>query len=201
MSHPIIYALGNTEQEKFPLILTIGREPNYDDELINIVGQIDVEEFRSMSGGVWVTAYTQIAKQYIGPHGTSAHLKSLFFERNSSPLLFSNAFPIAIPNEISNKTELRSQLISRIPDHIATLFANGLIDRVRLVIQHGADSSEASLVAKESIQSQCNRLGIRYVSSPFFYNGNSTGIQQALSLVKPEIISVMDEFMRVHESG
>lgn len=194
MSHPIIYALGNTEKEKFPLILTIGREPNYDEEVVNVVGQIDIKEFGSMRGGVWVTAYTHIARQYIGPRGDSRLLKSLCFERKSSPILFSNAYPVSIPNEVSNKEEIRGQIISKIPTHIDTLFSNFLIDRVRLVIQHGADCSEPSLLAKKHIKNWCNKLGIKYVESPFFYNGNSAEIQKSLLPVNPEIVAIMNEF-------
>lgn len=195
LSHPIIYALGETENANFPLILTIGREPNYDDKLINFVGKIDIEEFRSMSGGVWVTAYTQIAKQYFGSQGSSRQLKSICFKKNGSPILFSNAFPVAIPNEIGAKLELRASMISQIPKHVETLFSNKLLSRVRLVIQHGADTSEPSLSAQEHITSHCRRLGIHYVSSPFFYNGNSLDIQQALLPAKQDIVDVMDEFM------
>lgn len=199
MSHPIIYALGSTEKESFPLILTVGREPNYDEELINVIGQIDIEEFSSMSGGVWVTAYTQIAKQYLGPEGNSGTLKSLCFKRKSSPILFSNAFPMAIPNEVSNKADIRKKLISQIPSHIDTLFSNHLINRVRLVIQHGVDSSEASIIDKEHIENRCRILGIKYVETPFFYNGNSSGIQNALVPVKPMIIEIMGEFEKGKE--
>lgn len=77
MSHPLMYVLGNTEEKNFPLILTIGREPNYDDVLGDFVGKINIPEFTSMSGGVWVTAYTQFAKQYVGITGTSSYMKNL----------------------------------------------------------------------------------------------------------------------------
>lgn len=194
MSHPIIYALGETENTQFPLILTIGREPNYDDKLINVVGQMDIDEFRSMSGGVWVTAYTQIAKQYFGPTGTSSKLKTLCFEKNASPILFSNAFPMSIPNEVPGKAELRKKLIAQIPGHIETLFSNPLIARTRLVIQHGTDTTAPSLLAQDCIKKKCVEIGIPYVSSPFFYNGNSVSIQQALSPFKGEISDVIEAF-------
>jgi hypothetical protein len=49
--HPMIYLWGNTEEQSFPLILVIGREPNFDQPVGTHVGKIDVEEFKSMSGG------------------------------------------------------------------------------------------------------------------------------------------------------
>ena len=41
MSHPLMYIVGDAEKKDFPLILTIGREPNYGDVLTDDIGIID----------------------------------------------------------------------------------------------------------------------------------------------------------------
>jgi hypothetical protein len=70
-----MYFLGHTENKDFPIILTIGWEQNYDDVLTDKIGEINIDEFSSMPGGVCVTAYAQSAKQFIGGVGSSGHLK------------------------------------------------------------------------------------------------------------------------------
>jgi hypothetical protein len=194
MSHPLMYVLGDTEEKDFPLVLTIGREPNYDDILTDDIGKIDISEFSSMSGGVWVTAYTQFAKQYVGEKGTSGFLKNLCFEKNASPIVFTNAFPMGIPQEVSDKTGIREKLINLIPDHISNLFSKEIIKRVKLVIHHGEEATEASSLAARLIQEKCRSTGIPYCSSAFFYNGNSAKIQESLKEFRAEIQLVFTEF-------
>ncbi len=182
MAHPLMYLLGNTQERSFPLILVIGREPNYDDNL---------SEFRSMSGGVWVTAYTQLAKQYIGSSATARQLKELCFEKHSSPIVFTNAFPVGIKSSVNNKVELRDKLMSKIPRHIASIFSKSIIKRVKLVIQHGAEQTESSLLATQMIKEECLNKGITYCKTPFFYNANSYEIQ---SILKEQQVIINDIF-------
>jgi len=196
MSHPLMYVLGDTEKKGFPLVLTIGREPNYGDALTDEIGKIDASEFSSMTGGVWVTAYTQYAKQYFGEKGSSGQLKKICFEKNSSPVVFTNSFPMGIPQEVSDKESIRARLIHLIPSHINNLFSKEIIARVKLVVHHGSDQSEASLLAKGLIQKKCSRIGVRYCSTAFFYNGNSAKIQSSLKEVRPEIQSIFNEFFK-----
>jgi hypothetical protein len=122
MGHPLMYVMGTTQEQTFPLILTIGREPNYDDELDDTIAVFDNNEFKSISGGVWVTAYTQIAKQYFGKQASAADLRDPCIARNASPIVYTNAFPMAIPNEIGDKDTIRNHCISLIPRHIEKLF-------------------------------------------------------------------------------
>lgn len=192
-----MYVLGDTENKDFPLILTIGREPNYDDVLTDKIGKINIEEFSSMSGGVWVTAYTQFAKQFIGEIGSSGHLKKLCFEKNASPIVFTNAFPMGIQNNIQDKLSIREKLISLIPEHIDNLFSKEIIGRVKLVVHHGSDNSEPSLLAKSLIQEKCLELGIPYCSTAFFYNGNSASIQSSLKEVNSDIHKIFSHFAQI----
>lgn len=195
MAHPLFYVSGNTQNHEFPLILTIGREPNYDEMIDDSIGIIDDEEFGSMSGGVWVTAYTQLAKQYLGNAGTARQLKAICFDKNSSPIVFANAFPMAIPNSVVDKQGIRNKLISSIPAHIAKIFSSSLSPRFQLVIQHGGDRSEPSMLATRHIESACANRGIPYLSSPFFYNGNSKIIQIQLDREKLVIQRIFDDFI------
>ena len=197
MSHPLMYVLGDTEKKDFPLILTIGREPNYDDVLVDEIWKLNNDQFASMSGGVWVTAYTQFAKQYIGEAGNSSYLKKICFEKNCSPIIFTNAFPIGISNEVQDKASIRSKLINIIPGHINNLFSKDIIKRVRLVVHHGSDNSEPSLLAKKNIQDKCEKLGITYCSTAFFYNGNSASIQLSLKAVRSEIQALFTSFIEL----
>ena len=91
--HPLMYVLGDTQEKRFPLILTIGREPNYDATLNDKIGKIDIAEFSSMSGGVWITAYTQFAKQYIGLNSSASDLKKICFEKKRVPNSFHKCIP------------------------------------------------------------------------------------------------------------
>lgn len=191
-----MYLLGKTEEENFPLILTIGREPNYDDVLSDSIGKINKEEFSSMSGGVWVTAYTQFAKQYFDKSATSKQLKDICFEKNSSPIVFTNAFPYGIPHEIDNKVELREKLKSNIPEHIYNLFSKPIIERVELVVHHGSDNTETSALATKLIHEECNKKCIPYCSTPFFYNGNSIDIQESLKEKRDKIKEIFSEFVK-----
>ena len=194
MSHPLMYVLGDTESQEFPIILTIGREPNYDDVLTDDIGQIDAHEFASMSGGVWVTAYTQLAKQYVGEQGTSSFLKKICFEKNASPIVFTNAFPMGILQEISDKAIIREQLISLLPKHINNLFSKEIVSRAKLVIHHGSDDSEASSLASKLIQEKCTSLGVPYCSTAFFHNRNSAKIQDSLKEFKSDIQALFTSF-------
>lgn len=192
-----MYVLGNTQQYNFPLILIIGREPNYDGAVDKSIGIINIQEFRSMSGGVWVTAYTQIAKQYYGTSGTSKKLKDICIKRDASPIIFSNAFPMGILNHIKEKASIRRKIASLIPSHVAELFNSPLSGRFKLVIQHGTDESEASILATEQIKNECIKRNIPYFSTPFFYNGNSANIQEQLSNARPIIKSILADFFNI----
>ena len=198
MSHPLMYVLGNTEEKNFPLILTIGREPNYDDVLGDFVGKINIPEFTSMSGGVWVTAYTQFAKQYVGITGTSSYMKNLCISKDASPIVFTNAFPCSIDNSVQDKESLLELLTDKIPAHINSIFSKSLISRVKRVVQHGYTKSEPSQLATQLIQSKCKELNIPYCSTPFFYNGNSKLIQNSLSSYQSLVKSIFDGFAK-HE--
>ena len=153
-----------------------------------------MDEFSAMKGGVWVTAYTQFAKQYFGAQGSSGVLKKLCFEKNLSPIVFTNAFPMGIPNETVDKKAIRAELIDRVPSHINNLFSKELIKRVKLVVQHGTDSSEPSILATKLIQEKCSELNLAYCSTAFFYNGNSAKIQTSLETKSSTIKAIFDEF-------
>ena len=193
-THPLMFVWGTTVEQKHPLILTIGREPNYGAKLDNSIKELNVGQFLSMSGGVWTTVYTQMAKQLCRTQGSASMLKMLCHKTNCSPILFSNAFPMGIPNDVQDKETIRKQWASEIPAHISYLFSLNLSERVRLVIHHGANNSEHSRLASRHIQEHCRRRGIPYVSSPFFHNRNSTKIQDALSPVNNIVRSVFSEF-------
>jgi hypothetical protein len=193
--HPMIYLLGDTEQHSFPLILTIGREPNQDLELDNSIGYLNTAEFSAQRGGVFVTAYTQIAKQFIGDNTLVSRFKGHCLAANASPILFANAYPKAIKNDLVNKAQLRAKLTAEeIRQHISNLFNCALAKRYTLVIQHGVDNSAASQVAQQTIKQYCHELGIDYITSAYFYNGNSDQIQRDLSPVKSNINAIVAEY-------
>lgn len=194
MSHPLMYVLGKTQEDKFPLILVMGREPNCDGRLDDSIA-IMPDGFKSMRSGVWVTAYTQIAKQYCGDKATAGDLKKICFERDASPIVFSNALPMAIPHSVKNKEKIRNELSEKdICDHIAKIFENPIAKRFRLVIQHGAYSLGLIALAAKLIEQGCKRRSIPYCSSPFFWNGHSKKIQECLSKDRHIIQNIFGEF-------
>ena len=195
--HPMIYLLGDTELLSYPLILTIGREPNQDLELDNSIGLLCAAEFSMQRGGVFVTAYTQIAKQFTGDNTMISRFKGYCLQNNASPILFANAYPKAIKNEVVNKVQLRAQLTAEeIRQHISNLFNCPLAKRYALVIQHGVDNSAASQIAQQTVKQYCSELGISYITSAYFYNGNSEKIQRDLSSVKSNINAIVAEFTK-----
>lgn len=191
--HPIIYLLGKTGEEDFPLVLTIGREPNHDVAIGNFVKKIDRQGFAKMSGGVWMVAYSVLAETGLGIPGRE--FKRQCLARDASPILFANAFPECIPHEIGNKEILRSQLTHRIPEHLDNLFSNPLVQRVHLVVQHGVTAGEASQLGAGIIQAKCKALGIPYVGTPFFHNTNRRSILPALQAEQPALTSTLQSFV------
>lgn len=194
MSHPLMYVLGDTENKNFPLILTIGREPNYDDVIVDKIGLINLNEFRFMSGGVWVTAYTQIARQFIGKEATASQLKSMCLSKNCSPIVFTNAFPIGISNKIVDKDRIRVHHAKIISKHISLIFSKNLINRVKLVIHHGALNTPEGNIATQEIKKHCYERSIPYCTTAFFYNGNSKSIFKELTPYKEIIKNVFIQF-------
>ncbi|WP_297902840.1 hypothetical protein [Metallibacterium sp.] len=200
MSHPLMYVLGKTQKYEFPLILVIGREPNYDGWLNDSIG-IMKEEFRSMRGGAWVTAYTQIAKQCLGDKATAGQLKGICFARNASPIVFSNALPMAIPHSVKDKDKIRNELSEKdIRDHIVKIFEKPIADRFGLVVQHGAYNSGAFELATKLIKQECAQRSVPYCSSPFFWNGHSKKIQECLSKDRRIIQSIFEKFDSVPDA-
>ncbi|MBU6404738.1 MAG: hypothetical protein KGQ84_08495 [Proteobacteria bacterium] len=195
MSHPLMYVLGETQNFEFPLILVIGREPNYDGRCNDSIEIMCNSEFGSMKGGVWATAYTQIAKQYLGDKATAGQLKKICFAKNASPIVFSNALPIGIPNSVRDKDKKRNECqdddISR---HISKIFGAVITSRYGLVVQHGACGSRKTQLAAKLIEKICKDINLPYCSSPFFYNGNSKKIQECLGKHCSIIRSIFEKF-------
>lgn len=206
MSHPLMYVLGKTQEDnKFPLILVIGREPNYDGQLDDSIEIMDNKKFGSMKSGVWITAYTQIAKQCLGDKATAGMLKKICFAKNGSPIVFSNALPTGIPHSVKNKQKIRNKLSEKdICDHIAKIFEypieNPIAGRFGLVIQYGAYGPGPLERAAELIKQECKRRSIPYCSSPFFWNGHSRKIQECLSKDRRIIQSILEKFNSVPDS-
>ena len=195
MSHPLMYVLGETQKFQFPLILVIGREPNCDGPCEDSIGIMCNSEFGSMKSGVWATAYTQIAKQCIGNKATAGLLKKICFAKNASPIVFSNALPIAILNRTKNKNEIRDACQEdNISRHISKIFGAVIASRYGLVVQHGACGSRKTQLAAKLIEKICKDINLPYCSSPFFYNGNSKKIQECLGEHRSIIRNIFEKF-------
>lgn len=122
-------------------------------------------------------------------------LKDACFEKDASPIVFSNAYPMSILNSVTDKASVRKNLMSQIPSHIASIFHSSISNRFSLVIQHGSDSSKASLLATDLIKKECAKRNLPYFATPFFYNRNSIAIQSALSGARQDITRIVNNFI------
>lgn len=137
----------------------------------------------------------------IGIEGLPRLLKNACFEKDASPIVFSNAYPVAIPNSVTDKTSIRKKLIPHIPSHIETIFENSLSSRFKLVIQHGSDESDTSLMATDLIKNECVKRNLPYFATSFFLNNHSVEIQRALRNARPDIPEIVDYFLNTPKTS
>lgn len=139
MTHSAILAFGQTEKKEFPLILVVGREPNNNSISDKKVGKYDFIKHSRC-------AFWNISFKLFGIFNglTTIQIKQLFLQQNASPLIFTDASPKGIPNEINDKNAIRLTLTDEeIIEHVDAIFANvEILKRVKLVLLSGLEDKK-----------------------------------------------------------
>lgn len=192
--HPIIITFDQTESAGFPLILFIGREPNADKPVLNYLGLYDWRW--APHCGFWNTAYGTVARVV----GTNTnHLKQLCIQRRGSPIIFADALPYGLLNQVGDKHAQRAMIpMADITSHISNMFSHQrLIKRVSLVLMAGL-GSPVFAQARQAIEQCCQSENIPLLPVPFLYGTNTGKIQSALTEKHRQLIKdIMDQFAAI----
>lgn len=189
--HPLISIFSETASRSFPLILVIGREPNTDLAISADVGPYDFRMYPNC--GFWNISYKMVANE---ADLNTSDLKSLCIQRHSSPIVYTDALPIGLPNTVRDKNMCRSEiLVPPIKQHITNIFAHfALIARVQLVVLSGLDGS-AFECSKKLISYECKERDIMCINIPFFHGVNNQRIQVALREQDRKLIrAIVEQF-------
>jgi hypothetical protein len=191
--HPTIQYLANTNAAAFPLILIIGREPNTDRPIANTIGPYDFRDAPRCA--FWNTSYAMLAT-ITGQ--TTRDLKQHCIARAGSPLIYADALPHGLLNEVGDKHTIRRQLPrAEVAAHVARVFSHRtLIDRVQLIITSGLLHT-AFTDAKKLISAHAATEEVPVIDVPFFYGTNTKKIAAALTPADRELLtSIWKEFTR-----
>lgn len=209
--HPVMLAYKETERHTFPLILIIGREPNNNtgSESEDRIGSIPFKEkgtrmrngkeekYNNAYCGFWNNSFRILAK----PNGnnTSA-IKEKFKERKACPIIFSDASPNAISNDLFNKDSQRKKVNSnKIKDQINKIFnQRHLLLRVKLVIFSGL-GNDLYKDFKDEFKNRSKDIYSFEINEnvPFFYGTNAAGIDNAVFKNEEIFKEVYNEFIKL----
>ena len=190
--HPIIAYFGETNAARYPLILAIGREPNTNQAIKNVVGPYDFRT--SPRCGFWNTSYGMLARVV---DLETRSLKKLCVERRGSPLIYADSLPCGLKHRVTDKQTHRGQVAAEdAVAHITNIFSHrGLIDRVQLVVMSGIRGS-LFRPAREEIKRRCELTAIPAIDLPFFYGTNAKKIQRELTEADRGLIkSIFEQFV------
>ena len=181
----------------FPLLLSFGREYNGSGSVEPTIGKYDFRESRGST--FWNRNYTLIDRAC----PERAHLKQRCIGIASSPLLFSNVFPLAIPNQVNAKDAIRAGISrSRISDHLRQVFGLPIIKRVQVVLLSVGSIPNFSLV-HDLVTSQCHSQNMHLITLPYLGSRSSNrNVDEALSHEdRSAIRRVMSQFFASTNEG
>lgn len=162
---PVLAYYGKTLHTSYPLLLIVGREYNGSGSVTGEMGEYNFTE--SWGSSFWNRAYSFASRC----HSRTTRLKKDCVQSGCSPIVFSNALPLRIPNHRSAK-EKRAQRLKvpqdAIERYIRLLFHQPLIPRVRGAVLSGLDDPEVFDSAVALIQSECEGRQIRVIRLPYF---------------------------------
>jgi len=175
--HPLLSVFEHTEQQNFPLILVVGREPNGNTKMERFVGHYDFRQYPRC--GFWNTSYGMVAHIMGLP---TWQLKQYCVERHGSPIVYTDALPQCIENAEGNKWPARWAIEPKdIARHVTNIFSfPHLIDRVRLVVLSGLEH-EVFATSRTLIMESCGKHTLPVVCLPFFHGMNARKIRAGLS--------------------
>lgn len=188
MTHPAILAYEETKDKEFPLIMFIGREPNNTSISDGTIGglpfnekgvRVDGTKYNNAKCGFWNTAFGLFA------HYNSndiRQIKSLFKDKKASPIIFTDASPYGILNEVRNKGNHRGQLThEHFDEQVKMLFdIHEIIKRVKLIFLSGLDGHVYSYFNTE-VKKRAGLLSVSCIEIPFLIGNNSPLIRQKIS--------------------
>jgi hypothetical protein len=176
--HPLICLYGReTEYQRFPLVMFVGREPNNDVSIIDKVGKYDFDE--APRCGFWNMAYKIIAE--FGPKEAvpARYLKDICRQQMSSPVAFTDLSPQPILQYEKNKQRERLAIPwCERKGHIDRIFCKSVIARVELFVLAGLDGKEFENSKKYFVK-KC--AGQHVVEVPFLYPANYPRIREAFN--------------------
>jgi hypothetical protein len=132
-THPIMLYYKETKDLDFPLILFVGREPNGDVEIKNIIGEHNFDDYPNCA--FWNTSYGVVAN-VLGV--STSEIKELFRKRKSSCIVFSDSLPCTILNKVKDKFSIREKILEEnIINHINDIFSLEISKRIKLIVLSG----------------------------------------------------------------
>lgn len=195
--HPALLTFGQTCTQDFPLIMIVGREPNSPEGVVYGHGGYDFASRKKRQCGFWSISYG-IAAATVGL--STAAFKELCVNRDASPLVYTDALPITILNEVKDKRPFRLAVSDEaVREHIEHVFSHEhIVSRVRLVIISGLrDPSFARSVAW--YRAACDVRGLPVVEVPFFFGNNAPTIRAKLGPDNTRRIQgVMEQFKQAN---
>lgn len=150
--------LDDTLEKEFPLILVIGREPNYHCNVID-----KVSTYPSPQGcAFWARSHELVARYT----GLKAHeFKAQCVKQNASPIVFSDASPLGLDGRYTpyRKKKLRKAIaVEELESHANTVFSqNNIVSRTRFVLISGIEECGLGH-AMPFIKQQCESHQIPY---------------------------------------
>ena len=194
--HPTISTFGQSQTGEFPLLLVIGREPNFEGTVVNEVRSFPLNHAPHCC--FWNRSRAQLAR--IGGHVTSANLKNLCYERDASPLIYADSLGICIPFRDANRDKLRAEWAhgsDRVVAHVTNVFSHAIINRVSLVLLSGLDNARHFEGSFALINQKCLALGIPVQPVPFFGARGPTKLLDAslTHQTKQLMESIYNEFL------
>jgi len=186
-----VIAVGETESANFPLILVVGRESNGAALIVPGIGIYD--ETVSSGSAFWNRAYTflQRISQWSG------HLRRDCIAKNSSPVIFSNAYPRPILNSQANKYKTRASVDGdEIRYHVDSIFSLDISSRIQAVVLSTGEG-EFFDWPRSLIEQACNERKIPFMELPYFASQGmpNAKLDSALSEMElAEIVRIVNEF-------
>ena len=186
-----VVAVGDTERERFPLILVIGRESN---GVANILPGVSIyDETVSSGSAFWNRAYgfVQRLSRWEG------HFRQSCVEAKMSPIIFTNALPKPIPNAMQNKDSLRAAAQKdEIRSHLSGVFGLHVADRIGAVVFSTGNSAVYEF-SRAEVKQVCSERSIPFIEVPYFATQGlpNTTLDESIRPKDAAVIrNIVDEF-------
>jgi hypothetical protein len=194
--HPIILAYRKTESFDSPLVLVIGREPNFEGEIENTVGPYDFDHRDGRKCTFWNRSYGLLAR--VGGSTSTSAFKGMCRSRLAAPLIYADSLRICLKNSTPKKRERRARETSEnIEQHARDVFSHKIIARVSLVLiclltpkQLQTNSGPSWYkIATDKIKSICVHRSLLCKELP--YLSRNVSVETLAASLGPEVCQVL----------